>query len=193
MNRRLLTQWLAGAALGLGSLGCPACDARPNSKDPPRAAAPAPESMLAAKQLDTALNALFAPLSPPVRLLSVVALQSQVIIQVQNSAEPTQVQEFRYRGNKVEGPTPVKLLGKGLLKDNLFNLETADPHVGGQVLDAVRAEYAAPVRKLVMVRNLPTSLDIQFRVYLRDRGGDLVIAADKQGKLLGPIPTPLPN
>jgi hypothetical protein len=151
------------------------------------------DSLLHSKNLDPALKAILAPLTPPIRLMSIVVLPSQLILQVQNSQDHAQVLEFRYKEGKVQGPNPVKLLGKGTLKDNLFNLEAADPHVAGQVMNAVRSEYPEPIRKLVMVRNLPSSLDIQFRAYLRGKDGDLVIAADKQGKVLGPIVPQAPN
>jgi hypothetical protein len=154
---------------------------------------PAQIDYLQPQELASALHALLDPLSPPIRLLSVVALPSQVIIQVQNPADHSQVNELRYKGGQLSGPTPVKLLGKGNLKDNLFNLEAADPQVATQVLSSVRAEYKEPIRKLVMIRNLPNSLDIQFRAYLRGNEAETVIAADKLGKLLGPITVYVPS
>jgi hypothetical protein len=174
-------------------LGCDVASAPSLGTEEQGANVRAADSLLVGKNLDRALKAVLSPLTPPVRLLSIVVLPSQLVLQVQNSTDRSQVQEFRYRNGKVEGPTPVKLLGKGNLKDNLFNLEAADPHVAKQVLSAVQAEYRDPVRKLVMIRNLPASLDIQFRTYLSAKHGDLVIAADKQGKLLGPITPPVTN
>jgi hypothetical protein len=193
MIRPFLPRFLALCAL---SLSLHACDgAAPSLTTSPAASAnaTAEDSLLQGKNVDRALKATLGPLTPPIRLLSIVVLPSQLILQVQNSADQSQINEFRYRDGKLEGPTPVKLLGKGNLKDNLFNLEAADPHMASQVLAAVHADYSAPVRKLVMIRNLPASLDIQFRAYLNGKDGDLVIAADKQGRLLGPIPPPVSN
>jgi hypothetical protein len=191
MNRTRFTALLS-AALVAAACHSPSATL---SNDTPAESPPekSGHSLLRSPELAAALHALLDPLSPPIRVLSVVVLPSQVVLQLQNPSDHSQVNEFRFRDAKVTGPTPVKLLGKGNLKDNLFNLEAADPQVATQVLSAVRAEYQEPIRKLVMVRNLPASLDIQFRAYLRGRDGDIVIAADKLGKLLGPINVPAPN
>jgi hypothetical protein len=193
MIRPFISRFLA---LGAVSLSLLACDGAAPAKSEPLATTAnvsAENSLLQGKNIDRALKATLGPLTPPIRLLSIVVLPSQLIVQVQNLSDQSQIHEFRYRDGKLEGPVPVKLLGKGSLKDNLFNLEAADPHMASQVLASVRAEYSAPIRKLVMIRNLPASLDIQFRAYLNGKDGDLVIAADKQGRLLGPIPTPVSN
>ncbi len=116
-----------------------------------------------------------------------------MVLQVQNAAVPTEVHQYTYRQGSVSGPQKVKLLGKGNLKDNLFRLRAADPRVAEEALDKVRAQHKHPVDKLVMIRNLPESMDIQFRVHLRTPEGELVIAVDKTGRILGPIdvaPTP---
>lgn len=137
-----------------------------------------------------ALDALLAPLPKPVRILSIIVLPSQVVLQVQNAANPAEVNQYSYRGGEVSGPERVKLLGKGTLKDNLFRLRTADPRVAEEVLDKVSSQHDHPVTKLVMIRNLPESMDIQFRVYLMTPEGELVLAADKTGRVLGPIDAP---
>jgi len=155
-------------------------------------AAPIQQSYLTPRFLAEAIDNLIQPLPQPVRLLSLVALHRQVIIQVQNARELNKVDEYRYVQGRVTGPVPVKLLGKGRLRDNLFRLGTVDPHVAEQVLTQTRAEYAEPIRKLTMIRNLPTSMDIQFRVYLHTPVGDRIIVADKHGRLLGPL-TPEPT
>jgi hypothetical protein len=137
--------------------------------------------------ISKALDHLLAPLPQPVRILSITALPSVVVLQVQNHANQAQVDQYGYRSGKVEGPEKVKLLGKGSLKDNLFRLRAADPRVADEVLDKVRKQHQHPITKLVMIRNLPESRDIQFRVYVDSPQGELVIAADKHGRILGPI------
>ncbi len=137
--------------------------------------------------ISKALDHLLAPLPKPVRILSITALPSLVVLQVQNHANQAEVNQYGYRDGEVEGPENVKLLGKGSLKENLFRLRTADPRVAEEVLDKVRKQHQHPITKLVMVRNLPESRDIQFRVYVDSPAGELVIAADKHGRILGPI------
>ncbi len=153
---------------------------------PTTAAAPQ-TSMLESDQLSKALDALLAPLEKPVRILSIIALPSQVVLQVQNAASPADVTQYSYKNGQVSGPEQVKLLGKGSLKDNLFRLRAADPRVAEEVLEKVRAQHNHPIKKLVMIRNLPKSMDIQFRVYLQTGDGELILAADKRGRVLGPI------
>ncbi len=144
-------------------------------------------SMLHSGQISKALDALLAPLEKPVRILSIIALPSQVVLQVQNAANPAEVNQYAYKQGEVSGPERVKLLGKGSLKDNLFRLRAADPRVAEEVLEKVRAQHGDPIKKLVMIRNLPKSMDIQFRVYLQTNEGELILAADKRGRVLGPI------
>jgi hypothetical protein len=138
-------------------------------------------------QITKALDHLLAPLPKPVRILSITALPSQVVLHVQNAANQAEVNQYRFRGGEVESPQNVRLLGKGSLKENLFRLRTADPRVAEEVLDKVLAQYEHPPKKLVMKRNLPESMDIQFRIYLDTPDGELVLAADKTGRVLGPV------
>lgn len=164
------------------------------AEKPPPAAAPAAThkpSLLEPARLNEALKALIDPLPQPVRILTVTALHEQVILQVQSATDPTSVSEYRVRSGsrEVSGPVQVTLLGGGKLQDNLFPLQAANPQVAGQVVAAVEGEYQAQglrIRKLVMIRNLPRSRDIQFRVYLDGAQGELLLNADKNGRLLGP-------
>jgi hypothetical protein len=153
-------------------------------------------SLLDPERLNEALKALIDPLPQPVRILTVTALHEQVIVQVQSSGDPTQVAEYRYlaASKGITGPTTVTLLGAGKLQDNLFPVQAANPQVAGQVLQTLQTEYAGKglkPKKLVMIRNLPRSRDIQFRVYLDSPDGVLLVNADKSGRLIGdPEPAP---
>lgn len=181
---------LLGASAGCDDLSTQSPNAAATSAT--HAPLQAKRSYLTPRYLAEAIDSLIQPLPQPVRLLSLVALHGQVIIQVQNAKELNKVDEYRYAEGRVTGPVPVKLMGKGRLRDNLFRLGAIDPHVAQQVLTQARAEYSEPIRKLIMIRNLPASMDIQFRVYLRTPAGDRIIVADKHGRLLGPL-TPDPT
>lgn len=156
---------------------------------------PKTASLLDPARLGEALKALLDPLPQPLRILTVKALHEQVIVQVQDSKDPTEVLEYRYREGVVGGPTKVTLLGSGKLQDNLFPLQAANPQVASEVVKSVASEYQSQglkIRKLVMIRNLPRSRDIQFRVFLDGPNGVLFVKADKNGRLLGP-PEPAPE
>lgn len=143
-------------------------------------------------EISKALGHLLAPLPEPVRLLSLTALPSRLVLQVQNVTNHSEVLQYSYHQGAVEGPEKVKLLGTGSLRDNLFRLHAADPRVAEEVLGKVRTQYSHAPRKLIMTRNLPDSMDIQFRVHLDTPDGELVLAADKTGRILGTIEPP-PN
>jgi hypothetical protein len=140
-----------------------------------------------------ALDALLAPLPKPLRILTITALPSIVVAQVQNTQSPNEVHQYQYthKDSRVEGPQKVKLLGKGALKDNLFRPPSAEPKMAEEALTNVTNQYKHPARKLVMIRNLPESMDIQFRVFLDTPSGELIIVTDKHGRVLGPLaPSP---
>lgn len=152
-------------------------------------------SYLTPRYLGEAIDRLINPLPKPVRLLNLTALNRVVVIQVQGADDRNAVLEYRFSEGKVSGPVPVELKGPGKLTDNLFRADSFAPHVAEKVLTAVRAEYSEEVRKLVVTRNLPASMDIRFRVFLKTGTTERVVVADKGGRLLGPLttaPTP-PN
>lgn len=146
-------------------------------------------SYLTPRYLSEAIDALLSPLPKPARLLSLTALNRVVVLQVQNAKDPRAVLEYRYQNGSVTGPVPVELKGPGKLVDNLFRIDAIDLHVAEKVLNQVRSDYSEEVRKLILTRNLPTSMDIQFRVFLKTNAGDRIIVADKTGRLLGPLTT----
>lgn len=147
---------------------------------------------LQAGSIERALEALLPPLPKPLRILTVTALPSVVAVQVQNTQNPTEVHQYNYRDGKVDGPVKVKLLGKGSLKDNLFRPPSAEPRMAETALHNVVEEYRHPAIKLMMVRNLPESMDIQFRVFLDTPSGELIVATDKHGRVLGPVASSSP-
>lgn len=172
-----------GAAMGLG------CEGKANVIREKVKKTPMKTSLLEPLRLGEALKTLIEPLPQPVRILSVKAYHQQVIVQVQDAEDATEVVEYRYRDGAVSGPTKVTLLGAGKLHDNLFPLQAANPQVASKVVDLVRNEYrnqGFKLKKLVMIRNLPRSRDIQFKVFLDGQGGVFFVKADKNGRLLGP-------
>lgn len=170
----------------LGGFAC----SKTAPQDPLAIEQPARVSYLTPRYLDEAIDKLLEPLARPVRVLSLTALHGVVVLHVQDPKNPRQVVEYRLADNRVTGPVPVELKGPGKLADNLFRADALDAHVASKVLTQVRSEYSEDVRKLVLTRNLPTSMDIQFRVFLKTPAGDRIVTADKNGRLLGPLTTP---
>jgi hypothetical protein len=167
-------------------LGAGACSG--NSDKPAPASEQRANSYLDPRYLSEGIERLFQPLPKPVRVLSLTALHGVIVVQVQDHTDLTRVVEYRYSNGSVSGPNPVKLSGPGKLTENLFPLAALDPHSAAeQALNTVRRERSEAVRKLVLSRNLPHSMDIQFRVFLQTPKGDQVITADKAGRLLGPL------
>ncbi|HEX2733686.1 MAG TPA: hypothetical protein VHM70_18880 [Polyangiaceae bacterium] len=182
---------LASATLALALLGCNS-KSEPTNKPMDEAAPSVSEvtpirATLEPGQISRALDALLTPLPKPLRILTITALPTLVVAQVQNAQNPSEVHQYSFRDGKVEGPERVKLMGRGSLKDNLFRPPSADPHMAEEALKNVTAQYKHPAHKLIMIRNLPESMDIQFRVFLDTGNGDLVVVTDKHGRVLGPI------
>lgn len=166
--------------------------AESSSHDTPAAASvPADQSRPALErgQIVRALDALLTPLPKPLRILTITALPTLVVVQVQNTQNPSEVHQYQYThaDGRIEGPQKVKLMGKGSLKDNLFRPPSAEPRMAEDALTNVTNQYKHPARKLVMIRNLPESMDIQFRVTLDTPSGELVVVTDKHGRVLGPL------
>jgi hypothetical protein len=184
------------AVVGVATLGGFGCNkGKTQSQREKIAQTPKKTSLLEPTRLGEALKTLIDPLPQPVRILTVTALHEQVIVQVQDSKDPTEVIEYRFhaKDKKITGPTQVTLLGSGKLQDNLFPIQAANPQVASEVVTAVTAEYKdQELKKVVMIRNLPRSRDILFRAYIEGNEGLLVVSADKNGRLLGP-PEPAPE
>lgn len=186
---------LGGVFLGSVSVAPVACKKHDRTLRERIEQTPKKTSLLEPTRLGEALKTLIDPLPQPVRLLTVTALNEQVIVQVQDASDPLEVVEYRFhaRDKKVSGPTAVTLLGAGKLQDNLFPLQAANPQMASEVVTQVTSEYKdQELKKIVMIRNLPKSRDILFRAYIEGKRGLLVVSADKNGRLLGP-PEPAPE
>lgn len=181
---RVGARLLATALACLTLASSVACE---HSKEQSRETEQRAVSYLTPRYLAEAIDGLFQPLPKPIRALSLTAIHGVVVAQVQDHTDLTRVVEYRYSNGTITGPNPVALSGPGKLTENLFPLAAVDPHVAEGVLNTVRNERSEPVRKLVLARNLPHSMDIQFRVFLQTPKGDQVITADKAGRLLGPL------
>jgi hypothetical protein len=82
---------------------------------------------------------------------------------------------------------PVKLIGTGKLDDNLFPLDAAKVDAIPKIVREARTKANIPegnVVRVLLKRNLPESMDIQFRVFVTSQRRDAYLDADQQGNLV---------
>lgn len=122
-----------------------------------------------------------------VQALSLLVYPDHAVLQSQDPQSPKTVDQFVFRAGSVAGPVPVKLLGKGKLEDNLFPLQAVTLDNVPELVKAAQAKVDIPEGKVIRVllrRNLPESMDIQFRVFVTSQRRDAVVNADKDGNII---------
>jgi hypothetical protein len=123
----------------------------------------------------------------PVKALSFLVYPDHAVLQAQDPASPTRVLQYVYRGGIVTEPVPVKLMGTGKLEDNLFPLDSAKLDAIPRLSREAQGKANIPegsVARVLVKRNLPESMDIQFRVFVTSQRRDATLDADQNGKLL---------
>jgi hypothetical protein len=144
-------------------------------------------SLFRDKPLSHAVAALKKRLGGQVQALSLLFYEDRLVLQAQNVERPDQVDQYVFRGGRIEGPVPVKLLGKGKLEDNLFPLDAAHLEQVPRFVVSALEQAEVPegkVTRVLLKRNLPESMDIQFRAFVTNQRLDAVVDADKDGKVL---------
>jgi hypothetical protein len=122
-----------------------------------------------------------------VAALSLLVYPDHAVLQSQNLHSPKTVDQYVYRGGQVAGPVAVKLLGKGKLEDNLFPLQAVRLDNLPDLVRAAQAKVDMPegkVTRVLLRRNLPESMDIQFRVFVTSQRRDAIVNADKDGNII---------
>jgi hypothetical protein len=180
---------LAAAAFGALLLGSLACD-RATTDPLPIAEPPLPDpahDLFDGKALGEAVVSLKSAARSPVQAISLLVRPDRVVLQAQDRARPAEVGQYVYRSGKVNGPVSVKLMGTGKLEDNLFPLDAAKLGAVPALIGAAKAQVKIPGAKLdrvLLKRNLPESMDIQFRVFFTANGREAFVDADKDGNVL---------
>lgn len=178
---------LAFACFSVCVLGCAEGVRRETPADGVAASEAIPSLLHDASALRRALELTTDPLPKPIRALSLRVYPDRVLLQVQDQKQPSTVQQFRFKDGTVQGPVAVALTGPGELKDNLFPLRYAD--LDGIPRLALQAERRAALERgrathIALQRNLPTSMDIQFRVEVSSPSGKRLVEARKDGKII---------
>ena len=177
---------LVAGAVSAASLACEE-PPTPRAVPVPSSKSPARVSLLSKKPLADALEQLQKKTGPEARALKLIVFSDRIVLQVQDQSRPKNVDQYVFRSGAVEGPVPVKLKGTGKLEDNLFPLSEAkldiiQPLIT-RAIEAARVEDGQ-VTKVVLKRNLPKSMDVQFRVYIVGPRRDATVDADKDGRVL---------
>jgi hypothetical protein len=138
--------------------------------------------------LRRALALLTDPLAKPIRALRLRVYSDRILLQVRDPSRPDEVQQYRFKAGRVQGPLAVRLAGPGELKDNLFPFEYADVRAIPRLVQ--QAEHRAGLEEgraveVSLQRNLPASMDIRFRVEVEGPRGHRSVEARKDGKVLG--------
>jgi hypothetical protein len=123
----------------------------------------------------------------PIEALSLLVYPDHAVLQARDPAAPKSVVQYVYRAGSVSAPVPVKLLGTGKLDDNLFPLESVKVAVVPKLSREAKTKANIPeglVSRVLLKRNLPESMDIQFRVFVTSQRRDATLDADHTGRLI---------
>lgn len=144
-------------------------------------------SLYTDEPLGAALREMKKQLPGPVQALSLLVYRDHLVLQAQDPAAAERVLQLVYRGGTLEPPQVVKLLGTGKLEDNLFPLDATKVNAIPKLVKDAQARANIPegtVSRVLLKRNLPETMDVQFRVFVTSQRRDAAFDADQTGKLL---------
>lgn len=167
-------------------LALPACK-KPAPQQTRTAAATGP-SLLTSAGLETGMAALRGHIGEHAKLLQLLVFADHLVVQAQDAKDPKKVLQYEYRAGKVGTPVPVSLEGTGSLDDNLYSLDDVKldviPDLAKRAVEKLDAKNGK-VSYLILKRNLPFEMDVQYRVFVKSPIKDGYVDADKNGKLVG--------
>jgi len=123
----------------------------------------------------------------PIKALSLLVYADHLVLQAEDPGASATVLQYVYRAGSVSAPAPVKLLGTGKLEDNLFPLDAAKIDAIPRLSREAKAKANIPegvVARVLLKRNLPESMDIQFRVFVTSQRRDAHVDADQNARLI---------
>jgi hypothetical protein len=181
--------WLRSRVLiGFVAVALPACNERAVESWLSEGQTPATgPSLYADDGLSRALTEIRNRFAPHVQVLSLLVYSDHLVLQAENPASRGKVLQYVYRGGTLSDGVPVKLLGTGKLEDNLFPLDTAKVSTIPRLTREAKKKANIPegaVARVLLKRNLPESMDIQFRVFVTSQRRDAYFDANQDGTLL---------
>jgi hypothetical protein len=126
-------------------------------------------------------------LPTPIQVLSLLVYSDHAVIQVMDPMHHGKALQYVYRAGTLSDGVVVKLLGKGKLADNVFPLEAAKVSAVPRLVREAQAKAKMPegtVARVLLKRNLPESMDIQFRVFVTSQRRDAFFDANQDGVLI---------
>lgn len=185
MKARALPALLAVALVAAS--GCRKHPGTVKQEKPAASSGKSRPSLLSAGPLQKGLAALHKKLGKPIRALELLVFPDHLMLQVENPKHPEQVLQYEYRDGKVSEGIPVELQGTGKLVDNLYTLDDiqldAVPELARQAVQKVDPKNGR-VSYMILKRNLPFDMDVQYRVFVKSPLKDGYVDADKSGKLI---------
>jgi len=137
--------------------------------------------------LNEALARIQAALGRDVRLLQARIHADRLILQARDPSRSDRVLEHVVKDGVVSSGVAVDLKGPGQLEDNLFALSDVRlatlPEVCSRALERVDSQ-AGRIHYVLVRRNLPSSMDVRFRVYVSSPIRDGIMDADAEGRPL---------
>jgi len=136
-----------------------------------------------------ALTELRKHVPSPIEALSLLVYSDRLVLQARDPAARNNVMQYIVRNGRATDPIPVKLIGTGKLDDNLFPFDAAKVDAIPRLVREAQSKANIPegnVVRVLLKRNLPESMDIQFRVFVTSQRRDAYFDADQQGNLLTP-------
>ncbi len=144
-------------------------------------------SLLTERGLHQGMASLGLRIGAHPKLLEVVVYPDHIVVQAQDPKHLDQVLQYEYRTGDVAPPQRVALEGTGTLDDNLFSLDDIKldviPDLAKRAAEKVD-DKNGKVSSVLLKRNLPYEMDVQYRVFVKSPIKDGYVDADKNGKLL---------
>lgn len=162
-------------------------DAHEKHRAPATESTRARPSLYEARPFQAATAALIERAGSSGRALSLLVYPEHMVLQAHDARNPARVEQYVYRDGTVSGPVPVTLLGRGKLEDNLFPVDAARLEAVPELVAEARDRAGIPegrVARVLLKRNLPQSMDIQFRVFITSERRDAHVDADKDGNIV---------
>jgi hypothetical protein len=150
-------------------------------------------SLFSAEPMASCARAFQERLGPKIQALSLLVYSDHAVLQARNPADTTKVEQWVYRRGIVSDPVAVKLLGTGHLEDNLFPLWEVDLAALPKLVEDARKRVDMPegvVARVLVKRDLPSSMDVRFKVFVSSQRRDAFVSADAKGQLLAPESKP---
>lgn len=144
-------------------------------------------SLYSEPAFDRAVAELRKRVPSPIEALSLLVYSDRLVLQARDPGARNNVVQYVVRSGHVTDPIPVKLIGTGKLDDNLFPLDAAKVDAVPKIVREAQGKANIPegsVVRVLLKRNLPESMDIQFRVFVTSQRRDAYLDADQSGNLI---------